>query len=118
MEVFESIENYNNVFKLDGLRDGDVKIQGPAWPARSDDLVWPLKLRNDNINSFGVKQPSPSRTSPVFDSSQSIIGPDQKKSFNFSIVLPSGPEWIRKAICHMYRQDIAQTLNTRGKRVY
>jgi hypothetical protein len=55
IEVLESVEDLNNVFRLERLGDDDVKIRGPAWPAGSDDLVWPLKLRIDDINSFAVE---------------------------------------------------------------
>ncbi|PON25452.1 hypothetical protein TGAM01_v205747 [Trichoderma gamsii] len=187
IEVLESVENRNDVLRLERLGDGEVKIRGPAWLTGSDDPVRPLELRNDNMNSIGVeaavalahlarfqqilllgsqrsRDPLPFNVriksvtgvpistrfplnqkfrytfenksneelhvtivvfSPEFsieqlypprDSPQSI-GRGQKKSFNFSMALPSGPEWTQKIICRTHRQDIVRTLVTRGKRV-
>lgn len=187
VEILEPIEDRNDVLRLDRLGDDDIKIRGPAWPAGSDDLVWPLKLRNDNTNTFGVeaavglahlarfrqilllesqgsRDPPPFNVSikpvngeltstryplnqkfrytfennsneelhvtimvfspefsveqlyPPRDSPQSI-GHGQKKSFNFSMALPSGPECIQEVVCRTHRRDIVRTLVTRGKRV-
>lgn len=60
---------------------------------------------------FSIEQLYPPRDSPQ------SIGHGQKKSFNFSMALPNGPEWTREVVCRTHRRDIVRTLVTRGKRV-
>ncbi|KAK4067516.1 hypothetical protein Trihar35433_6076 [Trichoderma harzianum] len=58
---------------------------------------------------FSIEQLYPTR-----DHSQTIRA-RQKKSFNFSMALPNGPEWIQKSLRRNIRRDIIRTLVTRDR---
>ncbi|KAF3072003.1 hypothetical protein CFAM422_005758 [Trichoderma lentiforme] len=53
---------------------------------------------------------------PPKDYSQAISG-RRKKSFNFSMALPNGPEWTQKSLYRNFRRDVIRTLVTRGRQV-
>ncbi|KAK5997702.1 Metacaspase-9-like protein [Cladobotryum mycophilum] len=53
---------------------------------------------------------------PTADNPQTIAK-GQKKGFNFSMKLPSGPQWVQETLCQTSRRDIIRTLVTKRKRV-
>ncbi|EHK47298.1 hypothetical protein TRIATDRAFT_282746 [Trichoderma atroviride IMI 206040] len=61
--------------------------------------------------NFSIEQLYPSRDYPQ------TISPGSVKSFNFSMALPDGPEWVKKSLCRTFRRDIIRTLVTRRRPV-
>ncbi|KAM6481006.1 caspase domain-containing protein [Trichoderma sp. SZMC 28011] len=59
---------------------------------------------------FSIEQLYPSRDYPQ------TINKRQKKSFNFTMTLPNGPQWVQESRCRTFRRDIVRTLVTTGMR--